>query len=215
MSYYCVLVIQSTDMAKSEISKRVKAETKAFLVELGLQRARVREQPVTTPNTHYTESARVADNGELMIADVLDKLQQLKDVSTLLYHCACLQFEHGLRISEVIGIRSYHITSSGSILIKAKKGSVDRVVYSQEVASYMLDCRRKVIDPFVELDRYYVYREYSKVGLCYIRAGDTRGKVTHLFRHLIAKVNNQAGIDISITQNKLGHKNVKSTKHYG
>jgi site-specific recombinase XerD len=139
----------------------------------------------------------------------------LKKKSVVLYYFALLQFENGIRTSELIGVKSGDITATGSFKLHGKKGSSNRMIAPGEARDYLLECRKNGSTPFGDYDRFYLRREYIKVGIYHWFEGDKKGKVTHVFRHLFVSGMLQSGIEVEEAKKFVGHKNVKSTEHYG
>lgn len=196
------------------MTKFVRQEVRQAMKELGLNPVRVRKRTEQNPNAQCTQYNQTGVSLETTAKEILLKVESLKKKSYQLYACAYLQCLHGLRISEVLGIQAMDITPMGTIRIRAKKGSNDRLIVSGEVMRYMLGCRQQFKMPFGDLDRYYVYREYRKSGLVLMTSSSIHAKVTHLFRHMIVKTNQDQGFDIELSGNQLGHKNIKSTEQY-
>lgn len=201
-------------MAQTKTTKFVREEVRQALKQLGLTTGRIRSRHGKNPNAQSTEYNQSNNKVETKAEDVLLKVEELKSKSYQLYACAYLQCLHGLRISEVLAIRPTDITPLGTIRIQSNKGSNNRLVTSGEVMKYMLRCRSNSVFPFKDLDRYYVYREYRKIGLVLMTSTATHAKVTHIFRHMLVKTNQDQGFEIELSKNQLGHRSLKSTMEY-
>ena len=80
---------------------------------------------------------------------------------------------------------------------------------------WFLECRKKNIDPFGELDYDFVYRQYKKVGINTHFPGRKKASVTHAFRHLLVDdLRTITDSDEEIGK-YIGHKNIKNTQAYG
>lgn len=146
---------------------------------------------------------------------LFQSLDLLKQRSQKLYLIAHLQFVHGLRISEVLDIKHSDISPQGFIKIGSKKMSSGRIIHAGESLEYMHQCRASLVHPFAGFDRFFVYREYKRVGLMKFVPGNKKASVTHLFRHNASSQALKVGADIETRAHQLGHKSTKSTQHYG
>lgn len=129
--------------------------------------------------------------------------------------CIELQALYGLRVSEVLGIRAIHLKSNGAIIIHGKKKSSDRVCYVIEARAFITRCRLSRRDPFMDLDRFQIYREYKKLGLIYQSSKSSKKSVTHALRHIIVEKFRSEGVDDKITSQFIGHKSKKNIEYYG
>ena len=146
---------------------------------------------------------------------VLDSIEILRYRNPILFVIAMLQYQFGLRISEVLAITCYDISVGGYIKINSKKGSFERIIHSGISSEYMLRCKSNNVDPFVEINRFYVYREYKKVGLSMKFGDNEKSSVTHLFRHIAGLNAKSVTNDLESRARHLGHKSTKSTQYYG
>ena len=127
---------------------------------------------------------------------------------------AGLMFEHGLRISEVLRIEKRDISVSGHIRIKGLKGSNSRVVLSNIMRKFWTTSPEYMFPIVNTYSRFYFYRWFKKMGLYKIFGDNKKYSVTHLFRHALALHLKEEFEDTQLTQQYLGHKNIKSTLHY-
>lgn len=111
--------------------------------------------------------------------DTSPPIKQLRNISMILYYIAHLQFVYGLRISEVLNIQHHHISRQGFVLIKSRKGSQDRIVFAGDALDYFDRCKANKVDPFKNFNRYFVYRQYKKVGLISFQTSSSKDSVTH------------------------------------
>jgi hypothetical protein len=75
--------------------------------------------------------------------------------------------------------------------------------------------RANKINPFIELDRYFVYRIYKKAGISTESSGLINKSVTHAFRHMAAKEIRVHSNSNEFVTTALHHKSNKSQEHYG
>lgn len=202
-------------MALTETTRKLREEYRKGMVELGLYRDKKPSNPALDPNALYVKSDGPGESLEALAVGLYYSVMKLKEKSNQLYYFALLQMENGLRTAELIGVKSTLITVTGSFKVKGKKGSNDRMISPGEAKDYLLKCRKVGRDPFKELDRFFLRREYKKVGINYYFEGDKKAKITHVFRHLHVSGMLHSGITVEEASKFIGHKNVKSTESYG
>lgn len=125
-----------------------------------------------------------------------------------------LQLLYGLRISEVLSIKSTDIMASGHIRIGGLKNSSSRIIIPVETRDWFLKQRGLNIPVFQDYDRFYIYRLYKKMGLHAVFNGRNKKSVTHLFRHLLIKSFKHNKIKTDESKEFIGHKAKKSTEVY-
>ena len=64
----------------------------------------------------------------------------LRHSDLYLYRIVLLLDNYGMRISEVLKIRSIDITPKGLIILKSSKNSNDRIINLPEIREYLLKC---------------------------------------------------------------------------
>lgn len=140
----------------------------------------------------------------------------LKDssVSVMLKSFIELQFAHGLRVSEVLGIRSNDLLSSHRIRIRSGKGSLKRVICHNDSTNYLDSCRLVGKSPFFDYSRFFVYRAYKKLGIDFSFGNGKHRSVTHAPRHFAALEIHQALKNKKIVSDFLRHKSVNSVESY-
>lgn len=141
----------------------------------------------------------------------LDKLTERTDVVL----CVALQAFYSLRISEVLSINCSNIDSSGRVYIQCKKGSQQIVINDLQLSEIFLYYKQQNINPFRELDRFYVYRIYKSAGIRCSSSGRFNNSVTHAFRHINAKEVRGFSNNNKYVSTLLHHTSGKSQEHYG
>ena len=121
----------------------------------------------------------------------------------------------GCRVSEALQVKVKDISLNGRVKITGSKGSYSRIVTIVEDRDYFIRCKHSCIDPFQGLDRFFVYRMFKKLGIVLTFKDSSRNAVTHAFRHLAIQDSQSISESIDTTQLYIGHKNIKSTQHYG
>lgn len=125
-----------------------------------------------------------------------------------------LQYVFGLRVSEALSINAKDISSRGTVVVHGAKGSFDKVLDLPEFYHFFQTCKARNINPFQVYSRWFVYRTYIKLGINYGINYGSLNAVTHQFRYMKARDTMETSQDLALTQRTMGHKNVKSTKHY-
>jgi site-specific recombinase XerD len=125
-----------------------------------------------------------------------------------------LLYLNGCRISEILNIAPNQITGQGQVLIKGKKNSADRIIVAVKCRDYLLRCRAGKVYPFQNFSRFFVYREFKKMGIDYKFEGKCRNSVTHAFRHNLVRDLQSEGIEREVYSHHIGHKSLNSTKSY-
>ena len=156
------------------------------------------------------------DGCSLETADYIinDALSKLKSLDFRLYAIALLLYRNGLRISEVLSISPYSITSAGFITISGSKKSNNRIVDSGELRSWFAQLKNKSAYPFQGYDRFYVYRQFKKAGISFQFEGKNTKKVTHAFRHILARDLQNSGVELSDIGSHIGHKSKTAVNNY-
>lgn len=121
---------------------------------------------------------------------------------------------YGLRISEVLALKPSNITFDGKVIIKGTKGSSDRLVVIPEYSKFFIDIRNSGYNPFVNVNRFVVYRILKKYSLVAQSTYGTKNAVCHQFRYQFAKSINDVTESIDETAKIIGHKKSSSTSHY-
>jgi len=173
-----------------------------------------RTKSVSKPSAQLSPPCDAGNSSGQSHDPLVCKIESLKRVSQLLYYIALLQFLHGLRISEVLAIRPYDITSQGFVKINAVKNSNSRIIHAYEATNYLLKCKTYGKYPFAEFNRFYVYRQYKKAGIGKKFGTNRVTSVTHYFRHNASLQAKSVNADITTRAHQLGHKSTKSTEHY-
>lgn len=121
----------------------------------------------------------------------------------------------GLRISEVLNVCQSDVSKSGSIRIRALKGSSFRVVQPFLFREFWMDGGGGLLPLSGVYTRFYFYRLFRKFGLYATFGNNQHSSVTHYFRHLKGLDIQESFNDWQLTSSVLGHKNINSTQYYG
>lgn len=121
---------------------------------------------------------------------------------------------YGLRISEVLSLKPSNITFDGKVIIKGAKGSSDRLVVIPEYSKFFIDIRNSGYNPFVNVNRFVIYRILKKYSLVSQSTYGSKNAVCHQFRYTFAKSINDVTGSVNETAQIIGHKKSSSTSHY-
>lgn len=125
-----------------------------------------------------------------------------------------LLLANGIRISEVLNIKSSDIAHDGSILIHSKKGSDVRYISGSIFSKWLADNPVYFASNLKFNNRFYYYRLFKRIGLQQVMSGNTNASVTHLFRYAFIANLQKMTKNIEDTGTIVGHKNKANTKRY-
>jgi len=125
-----------------------------------------------------------------------------------------LQSISGARVSEILNIKYSDIISPTILRIRGLKHSDDRLIHIDRYSEYFSYCKRYMIHPFSTLNRFYIYREYKKMGFVVSFLDSDKKAVTHSFRYRYIKNLKDNKVEISLIQKEIGHKTLKTTENY-
>jgi integrase/recombinase XerD len=153
------------------------------------------------------------------IAAIIKSVTNVKHKTMLM-----LAYSAGLRVSEVVNLKTYHIDSGRmSILIEAAKGKKDRMATLSPVLLVMLREYAKAYKPGkksylfegVEKGSPYSSRSLQEVlQSAKKKAGILRPGSIHSLRHSFATHLVERGTDVTMLQKLLGHNDIKTTLIY-
>lgn len=170
--------------------------------------------PVPTPCAQSTKLLHGEEKELTEITQLLHNLLHNDVVPEPVKAVAALMFEHGLRISEVLRIEKRDISASGHIRIRGLKGSHSRVVLANILRKFWTTSPEYMFPLCNTYSRFYFYRWLKKMGVYKVFGENKKYSVTHLFRHALALHFKEEFDDTQLTQQYLGHKNIKSTLLY-
>lgn len=165
--------------------------------------------------TAQTET-KFADNLEI-IEEMNAKVEEILSGNTVpetLKRFIYLQSISGARVSEILNIQYSDIITSTILKIKGLKHSDDRLLHINKYSEYFSFCKQNMVNPFGSLNRYYIYREYKKIGFIVSFLDSNKKAVTHSFRYRYIKKLKENNVDISLIQKEIGHKTQKTTENY-
>lgn len=177
------------------------------------KRDSARIKSVVNGSAHFTKQCEAVD-GSLDSGDVLvGAVASLRRIDERVWCVAVIQMVSGARISEVLSLDFRNILANGTIALRGKKRSEDRIVSCGDAWSYLSKCRDAGVHPFEGLNRFYVYRCYKKAGLVLGHGIGSKDSVTHALRHLYVFEAKKV-VSTEVIQNQIGHKSINSTNHY-
>lgn len=128
--------------------------------------------------------------------------------------CMMLISAYGLRISEVLNIQSFDISTDGTILIRSKKGSDPRLVSGLQFSKWLSKNRLFFASQMRFRNRWFYYRLFKRLGISEKMTGNVNSSVTHVFRYAFIDKMQQITGDIETTGKVIGHVSSKNTQRY-
>jgi integrase/recombinase XerD len=169
---------------------------------------------------------------DVMTDGQIKKLMELPDTDTpiglrdramleVLYAC-------GLRISELLDLRTTHLRAGGDFLLIMGKGSKERMVpigipAKEATRDYLRQGRPQLAKPHKRTDALFLNargEQLSRMGFWkilqgYLRKVPWKTRVTpHTFRHSFATHLLEGGADLRAVQEMLGHADISTTQIY-
>ena len=131
-------------------------------------------------------------------------------------------YSAGLRVGEVVRLRLEDLDRDrGVVRIRAGKGKKDRLTLLSQTALILVDTYLDGVDPGVWLfpgarvGRHLSTRSVQKItAAARTRAGIIKPVTPHVLRHSFATHLHEAGTDVRLIQELLGHASVKTTEIY-
>jgi integrase len=123
--------------------------------------------------------------------------------------------EGSLRISEALAIEPKDISPTGKILIKSLKKGNERLISSGDAKEFLLICKTSNIKPFEGWNRFFVYREFKKLGIYFQSETSSKPSITHAIRHITTASNRTVTNSNEVLAQELGHKNKTTNQRYG
>jgi len=142
------------------------------------------------------------------------ELRKIFSVSETMFVIASLQYIYALRISEVLQLRYEDIDRVGRVVVRGAKGSNDRLISVREFSiysKYLNGAKGKLFD---NVDRFFVYRFYKKMGLYFSIDGNENKSVTHSLRYYSQNEILKSSESVGDKKILLGHKNVNNSIRY-
>lgn len=148
------------------------------------------------------------------LSAILDKLETIKRTNKIIYTIAHLQLVYALRIGEVLSLKFEDVDKLGRCFVLGSKNSDSKIINVREYYLFeqkLNGCSGLI---FSDFNRFYVYREYKKMGIYNQLTGRQNVSTTHILRHLSASEVAEKGKKMAVKQRLLGHKNPNNTKIY-
>jgi len=200
------------DFIHSHSSGTITAKTIEKFLYSDRQTGRVKSEvnlPAQSTNLCVPGNSHKVDFNQILL-----NIEKIKNYNNIVYYVANIQFELGLRVSEVLSISFSDILPSGHFYLKGSKGSKNRVYFCTATSSYFSKCAQSGCEPFSGYNRYFIYRTYKKFGINFQFQGSKKQSVTHAFRHAVANEIYNNSKDMETVGDFLRHKSKNSTKYY-
>lgn len=173
-----------------------------------------RSEAVSNSTAQNGTLCSVISPDELLGSQTMAKIEMLRSRSFDIYVFACLQFRNALRVSELLNCQAKDVDTLGRLKVSALKGSNDRVVDLAEFKDYVKSLAAQGVVPWSRMNRYYINREYLRVGLQLTVQGGVKRSVTHSLRHISAQLLGDKTEGLTFAQSLLGHKDKKNSEIY-
>jgi integrase len=170
--------------------------------------------PVPSPSAQNNElyRSRIVDNLAVNFHKLLSR--ENTELSRVDKAVMELQLLYGLRISEVLGIKSADIGINGDIRVKGLKGSNNRVVYSVIYKEFWQGMREFGYNIPSFYNRFHFHRLYKKKGIYQVFGNNKNTSVTHSLRYNYIITLLEKGLTELEIKNVIGHKVVNNTINY-
>lgn len=148
--------------------------------------------------------------------EILNLISQLekRNIDRKIIAYITLQFSAGLRISDLLSVSYKNISPSLHITIEQGKGSNTIITQPIFLRDVWHEIRDKKLYPVSELNRFWFYKLYKKLGITKTNGTGRNNSVTHAPRKMLAQqLYTQEG-NYEAARVALGHKDVRSTKYY-
>lgn len=146
--------------------------------------------------------------------EIYTSIEALKKLDKSVYLLALISYQEGLRVSEALSIRFSKVLYNYKYVLKRLKGSDTTIIdlsFAKELVEYYKTTKQ---EPFRDLNRYYIYRCYKKVGIVKQYNGKKNVTVTHALRHEYVSNMSKNGVETNLIAKNIGHKNTKNTEIY-
>jgi integrase len=170
---------------------------------------------LSTPSAQNTILCAPSSEVETLNLLSVEWLAKAKSYSLELWAILYLQIEQGLRISEVLQIEPKDILQNGNVKIRALKGGTEQIIATGEAKDFFKSRRIMKCKIFEGCSRFWVYREYKKLGVQFQSSQSSKKSVTHAPRHIKVANALASDIDVSLIASSIRQKNQNSTKKYG
>ena len=117
-------------------------------------------------------------------------------------------------MSEVLSIKANDLYTQDRIKLRALKGSQSRLLCFHDNTGYLQLCKRIGKHPFMDLNRFYVYRLYKRIGIQYKSQTSSKMSVTHAPRHIAAIELLNSNDGLLFTSDYLRHKSKRTLQFY-
>jgi len=145
--------------------------------------------------------------------NILDMLRN-NNIDKRIRFVIMLQFDYGLRISEILHLDKSNFLGNNKILIKGLKRSYDRLIICNDefnIYNYYSRLVYKIGDLY---SRFFFYRLYRRLGIVFVTGANCNNSVTHSLRVNFVKSLVSSTNDMSFVMNEIGHKNINNTMIY-
>lgn len=169
---------------------------------------------VLTPNAQTTTLCAADSVQVTAVMSALTKLLASPDIPGRLKAGISLMFQEGLRVSELLRIRGTDVKRNLAIVIRASKGSENRLVHPVSFRQEWQRFQGSAISIGDDYDRFFVYRLFKSYNIQLDHVSGQNRSVTHSLRYLYIRQLSADKVDLELIQKSIGHKSINSTNYY-
>lgn len=173
-----------------------------------------RTKSAPPPDAHSTKPCGPGNDPGRMISRIRHTLEATAGHSDVLHAVTDIMIAYGLRISEVLSIRGTDIDDMCNIYIKGLKGSGNRIISPVQSRAFFQKHIGKRCLVFDCINRFWVYREYKKLGIYEKMSNGYKNSVCHLPRHLLIRYLHASGKELEDIRKFISHESTGSTEYY-
>jgi integrase len=196
------------------VNKNGVINEKKLLAQINFSQKKVVDRSISSPTAPSILPCASLSVGVASSSLLLSDWEDVKLKSFNFWVLIKLLQLYGLRISEVLALSPSDIISKNTIIIKGLKHSKDRIINVSFADDFFLKCKNNSVYPFAGWSRFFVYREFKKLGIIYKSELSSKYSITHAYRHLVIKELSDNNINLQSMADFIGHKNEKNTKKY-
>jgi integrase len=174
----------------------------------------VRSNSVTSLFAEYTNLLQLVTAQGSDDLTYLPGLERLSKYGNDFIGFLCFSIDSGCRCNEALRLDLSDIMFNGNVILKASKGSANRIVNTKLSSNYLIMCKKRNYKPFYGLNYMRCYRAMDELGLSAYFGNNSVRSVTHWSRHINALLSHSVTEEMDVIKVSLGHKSVKSTSSY-
>lgn len=169
---------------------------------------------VTTPSTQTAALCATRSIDKHFANFATMNINTSQSLSQSEHALICLLYSSGLRVSEVLRIRSCDIVQNRGIVITTSKSKQSVLVVPLYNHDFWFNPQKVTQLDVSTTDRFRLYRIMKQYGLSEIYGTNKKASVTHSGRHEITLATQNVKNDVNLLKQVLHHKSIKAQKYY-